>query len=318
MELGRVAAELQGPLRKVPPTPFNSALGRWAINAAIGLIPAIATEGVEMRKVAGAAREMRVHLPLVRKSKGALLWIHGGGYIIGSPVLDDRLCGATARKLGIPVIAASYRLAPKHPFPAPLDDCFAAWRWVQDHASDLGIDTKRVAVGGQSAGGGLAASLVQRINDNDGPSAAAQWLFSPMLDDRTAARRDLDAAGNFVWNNRQNALGWSAYLAAEPGGRDLPDYASPARRSGLEGLPPAWIGVGELDLFLDENRAYAGRLRAAGIDVMIDTIPGAPHGFESWAYDTAIAQDFIKSAQAWLEKTLDQPETAAGGSHERH
>jgi acetyl esterase/lipase len=98
--------------------------------------------------------------------------------------------------------------------------------------------------------------------------------------------------------------------------RDLPDYASPARRSGLEGLPPAWIGVGELDLFLEENRAYADRLRAAGVDVAIDTIPGAPHGFESWAYDTGIAQGFIKIAQAWLEKTLAQQETAAGVSHE--
>lgn len=317
MELDRVAAELQRPLRKLPPTPFNSALGRWAINAAIRLIPSIATEGVETRSVVGAGRGLRVHIPLVRKSKGALLWIHGGGYIIGSPVLDDRLCGATARKLGIPVIAASYRLAPKHPFPAPLDDCFDAWRWVQDHASDLGIDPDLVAVGGQSAGGGLAASLIQRVQDIDGPDAAAQWLFSPMLDDRTAASRGLDAAENFVWNNRQNALGWSAYLATEPGGRDLPDYASPARRRGLEGLPPAWIGVGELDLFLDENRAYADRLRTAGIDVALDTIPGAPHGFESWAYDTGIAQDFIKTAQAWLEKAMARQETAAGVSHDR-
>jgi acetyl esterase/lipase len=316
MELDRVAAELQRPLRKVPPTPFNSALGRWAINAAIRLIPAIATEGVEMRRVAGAASGLRVHIPLVRKSRGALLWIHGGGFMIGRPALDDRLCGATALKLGIAVIAASYRLAPKHPFPAPLDDCFDAWRWVQDHASDLGIDPNLVAVGGQSAGGGLAASLIQRIQDSDGPHAAAQWLFSPMLDDRTAARRDLDAAENFVWDNRFNALGWSAYLGTEPGVRDLPDYASAARRSALEGLPPAWIGVGELDLFLEENRADADRLRAAGVDVAIDTIPGAPHGFESWAYDSGIAQGFVKTAQAWLEKTLAQQETAAGVSHE--
>jgi acetyl esterase/lipase len=188
---------------------------------------------------------------------------------------------------------------------------------MQDHASELDINKNMVAVGGQSAGGGLAASLIQRVQDGEGPDAAAQWLFSPMLDDRTAARRGLDAAENFVWNNRQNALGWSSYVGTQPGVQDLPDYASPARRSELEALPPAWIGVGELDLFLEENRAYADRLRAAGTDVAIVTVPGAPHAFESWAYDTGIAQDFIKSAQAWLEKTLAQSETAGGGNHER-
>jgi len=237
----------------------------------------------------------------------ALLWIHGGGFVIGRAAQNDRFCGAAARDLGIVVVSVEYRKAPEHRFPAGLDDCHAGWTWMQQQAAALGIDPARVAVGGESAGGGLAASLVQRLHDAGGTQPAAQWLFCPMLDDRTAARRELDDVGHFVWTNRLNRSGWRAYLGAEPGAATVPPYAVAARRDDLSGLPPAWIGVGDIDLFADEDRAYAERLRAVGVAATLDVVPGAPHGFEIWAPDSTLAREHVARAQAWLRGTLDVP-----------
>jgi acetyl esterase/lipase len=156
------------------------------------------------------------------------------------------------------VVSADYRLAPEHPYPAPLDDCLAAWTWLQDNSPARGVDPTRVAIGGQSAGGGLAASLVQRVHDDPGAAQpVAQWLFCPMLDDRTAAERKLDATKHILWNNTSNRMGWRSYLGVEPGAASTPEYAVPSRRADLAGLPPTWIGTGDIELFYDENRAYA-------------------------------------------------------------
>ena len=146
-------------------------------------------------------------------SRLALLWIHGGGLVIGGAAQDDRFCAETARELGITVVSAEYRLAPEHPYPA---------------------------------------ALVQRLYD-EGERPRAQWLFCPMLDDRTAARRGLDGAGPRVWDNRLNRFGWRAYLGTEPGAPVVPHYAVPARRDDVAGLPDTWIGVGDIDLFHDET-----------------------------------------------------------------
>jgi acetyl esterase/lipase len=247
---------------------------------------------------------VRLYTPAVRRSRAALLWLHGGGFVIGRAVQDDRLCAATALALGAPVVSAEYRLAPKHPFPAALDDSHAAWAWLQAQAAALDIDPARVAIGGESAGGGLAACLVQRVYDEPGPNPAAQWLFCPMLDDRTAADRDLDAVRHFVWDNAGNAFAWRAYLAQNPGADATAPYSVAARRSNLGGLPPAWIGVGEIDLFFREDHAYAERLRAAGVPTTFEAVPGAPHGFEAWAPDAPLSQTFVAGAQAWLKEIL--------------
>ncbi|QEO13842.1 alpha/beta hydrolase [Agromyces intestinalis] len=234
----------------------------------------------------------------------ALLWIHGGGLVIGSMAQDDARCLDVAAELGIVVVSVEYRLAPEHPYPAPLDDCDAAWAWLHSVAAARRIDSSRVAIGGQSAGGGLAAALVQRIHDRGGVQPVAQWLFCPMLDDRTAADRSLDAVGHFIWNNRSNRAGWGAYLGSAMGGADVPAEAAPARRTDLTGLPPAWIGAGDIELFFAEDRDYAERLAAAGVEVEWAVVPGAPHGFESMAGDTAVARTYVAGARRWLASQL--------------
>lgn len=322
--------ELRGRVRFVPPLPIGSALGRWVARRLVGLAPARAHAGVAIEQHPALQSDLRSDLrsdlqsdlqsdprpalrlyrPLARRSEGALLWLHGGGMVLGRASQDDRLCADTARALGMPVVSVEYRLAPEHPFPAPLDDAHAGWVWLQRNAAALGVDPARIAVGGESAGGGLAASLAQRLHD-EGRGAAAQWLFCPMLDDRTAARRELDAVDHFVWNNRRNAVGWRSLLDAEPGGR-APRYAAAARRDDLRGLPPAWIGVGDIDLFFEEDRAYAERLRAAGVGAALDVVPGAPHGFESWAPDAEVTRAFLARARAWLARALDGADAAEG------
>jgi acetyl esterase/lipase len=267
-------------------------------------MPAARVDGVRLEIVNSVGEGLRIYHPENRRSKGALLWIHGGGFVIGRAVQDDRLCMSTAAALGLTVVSVEYRLAPRHPFPAAVDDCLVGWDWLQRSAAGLGIDRQRVAIGGISAGGGLAASLIQRVHDRGGERAAAQWLFCPMLDDRTAARRELDGIRHFVWNNARNTFGWRSFLNSEPGSAELPRYASAARRKDLRGLPPAWIGVGEIDIFYDEDRIYAERLRSSGAEVTFVSVPGAPHGFEVWAAQTDLAKTHIAGAQRWLETAV--------------
>lgn len=304
MDINQVAPELRGPVRRIPFLPLGSAWGRGLVRGMSGLIPARKLDGVTIEQRNDVQPRLRLYRPAQQRSAAALYWIHGGGMIIGRPVQDDGLCATTARDLGIVVVSVDYRLAPEHPFPVPLDDCYAGWQWLHKSAAALGVDGNRVAVGGGSAGGGLAASLAQRLHDDGHSQPAAQWLFCPMLDDRTAARRDLDAISHFIWNNRLNAVGWRAFLGVEPGGA-APPYAAAARRQELSGLPPTWIGAGDIELFYAEDRDYAERLAAAGVAVTVDTVPGAPHGFEAWAADTAIAKAYLARARAWLAKTLN-------------
>ena len=297
-----IAPELRAPLAKLPSLPLRSALFRRLTTGLMKLRRPPSLPGVSI--TVHKAPALRLYRPAVPRSDAALLWIHGGGYIIGTASIDDAFCASIARELGIVVVSAEYRLAPRHPFPAPLDDCHAAWRWLRDGAAELGIDPARVAIGGMSAGGGLAAALVQRVCDEAGAGPVAQLLMAPMLDDRTAAIRSLDALAHPVWDNALNRFGWEAYLSTRPGAAVLPPYASPARREELAGLPPAWIGVGAIELFHDEDVAYARRLEAAGVPVTLEIVPGAPHGFEAWGRETAIGRAHLAKATNWLSEAL--------------
>ncbi|MGW5261912.1 alpha/beta hydrolase [Microbispora sp. NPDC004025] len=235
---------------------------------------------------------------------GALLWIHGGGTILGHPESDHELCSRIARDLGILVVSARYRLAPEHPFPAGFDDCFAALRWLHDAAPALGADGARVAVGGASAGGGLAASVVQKAHDQGLP-VAFQLLLYPMLDDRTALVRDHRGRGRIGWTARSNTYAWSCYLGRGPRVAEPRPYAAAGRREDPRGLPPAWIGVGDLDLFYSENLRYAGRLGAAGVPVDLVVEPGMYHGAD---FDHAD----VPSMRAFRQSMLDALAAAVG------
>lgn len=226
----------------------------------------------------------------------ALLWIHGGGYVIGHAAQDDVQCRRFARELGITVASVDYRLAPENPYPAPLEDCYAALTWL---AALPSVDRTRVAIGGASAGGGLAAALALLARDRGEVTPAAQLLVYPMLDDRTVDRDGLNHPGHRLWNQTTNKFGWSAYL-----GDADPDVAVPARRTDLVGLPPAWVGVGTLDLFHDEDLAYAERLRAAGVPCQVEVIQGAFHGFDGVAPKAKVSQEFFRTQCEVLRQAL--------------
>jgi acetyl esterase/lipase len=213
----------------------------------------------------------------IARPMAALLWIHGGGYVIGNAAQDDQICRHFVAELGIVVASLDYRLAPEYKFPAALDDCYEALSWLSRHK---GVDATRIAIGGASAGGGLAAALALMVRERGEIGVAFQLLAYPMLDDRTATRTDIDESNFRLWNNRSNRFGWQSYLGQTPGSANISHLAAPSRSNNLSGLPPAWIGVGTCDLFCDEDVAYADRLRAAGVECALDVVPGAFHGFD--------------------------------------
>ena len=305
MDIKKIAPELRPYYQFLPAIPFHNHSLRLLVRFLTKITGRTRlAEGVAVEKTAIGPAGVRVYQPAAGASGAGLLWMHGGGLVVGSAAQDDGICSAFARDLGLVVVSVEYRLAPENPFPAALDDCFAAWTWMGDAAAGLGIDPARVAVGGMSAGGGLAASLAQRVLDGGGIQPAAQILFYPMLDDRTAADRGLDEELHPLWNNLNNRGGWQAYLGQEPGGPDLPDYASASRRKDLSGLPPAWIGVGDVDLFYHENREYAERLAAAGVPCELHQVPGAPHGFQVVAPKSDLAGAFYDGVYRFLRGTL--------------
>jgi acetyl esterase/lipase len=218
-----------------------------------------------------------------------LLWIHGGGYVMGTAAVDDAICRHFAHELGIIVASVDYRLAPENPFPAPLHDCYHALTWLAERAD---VDATRVAIGGASAGAGLAAALALLARERAEVRPIFQLLTYPMLDDRTATRNDIDETHIRCWNNAANRFGWQSYLRAAPGSVGINPLAAPARYEDLSGLPPAWMGVGSLDLFYEEDIGYANRLTAAGVRCDRLVIDGAFHGFDLARPHAGISQRF--------------------------
>lgn len=227
-----------------------------------------------------------------RTNRPAVLTLHGGGMIVGSPQLELGTHGRLARELGAVVVSPDYRLAPENPFPAALDDCMARLQWMRQNADDLGIDVDRIAVVGRSAGGGLAAAVAQRSHD-EGFTLRAQGLMYPMLDDRTVLKDDDEGRGRLVWTPGSNRFAWTAYLGREPRRSDAPPYAAPARDD-LSGLPPAWIGVGDLDLYYAEDVAYTERLRASGVQCELVTVPRMYHAADGFAQKAPLMDEFIQ------------------------
>lgn len=243
---------------------------------------------------------LRVHRPAATDAgqrRPAVLHLHGGGLIIGSATQGDPLCRRLADELGAVAASVDYRMPPEHPYPTPLDDAYAALRWV---AAQPDVDPTRIAVIGESAGGGLAASLALMARDRGEIALAGQVLAYPMLDDRTDTPAAADPHLLRLWNGPSNRLGWGMYLgagtagpAATPLDSATLERAVPARRSDLSGLPPTWIGVGTLDLFHSEDVEYARRLTEAGVPTELHVIAGAYHGFDASEPTAAVSRDFV-------------------------
>ena len=228
---------------------------------------------------------VRLYRPEGDASGAAMCFIHGGGMVFGSVAEMDYVCRRIVSGTGAVIASVEYRLAPEHPFPAPLHDCYAALRGLHDMAPGLGVDQSRIAVGGPSAGGGLAAGTAIMARDLGEVALCWQWLLYPMIDDRMVTPSSHEITEATVWNRAANGHGWAAYLGDLAGGDAVPIRAAPARASTeqLRGLPPTYIDVGDLDLFRDECIAYAATLLAAGVPTELHVIPGAFHGSEAGA-----------------------------------
>lgn len=264
----------------------------------LGLIRHLPARDVQTVTIAGGIG-VRLFRPDTGEVPGpALLWIHGGGYVIGTAAQEDMLCRRYAKQLGVTVAAVEYRLAPEHPYPTPVEDCYTALTWL---AALPSVDPDRVAIGGVSGGGGLTAALAFVARDRGEVSVAAQMLLAPMLDDRSGSNPHPRESGYRMWDRRSNDFAWDAYLGAADR-----NVAVPARRTDLAGLPPTWIGVGTLDLFHDENLAYAKRLRDAGVPCETQVVPGAFHTFELIAPKTRVVTEFFHSQYAMLRPILSR------------
>lgn len=265
---------------------------------------------IEERRVAGlkGTPDVRVLMFRPRQVKAlrpAYLHIHGGGYVMGSPEMTSDNSIALARELGCVVVSADYRLAPETRYPGQIEDCYAALKWLYAHAEELGVDPQRIAIGGESAGAGLAAALALLARDRKEIPLIFQLLIYPMIDDRTAMRTDIPGHhGEFIWTRENNYFGWMSLLGGEPGGDHVSPYAAAARARDLSGLPPAFIGVGSLDLFLEEDMNYASRLLRAGVPTELHVYPGAFHGFEA-AVDADVTKRAVQSSRDALRRALN-------------
>ena len=251
------------------------------------------------------AVRVRVYRPNHQPGKlPALYWIHGGGYVMGDIDMDDRLMMQMVKRIGCVAVSVDYRLAPEHPFPAPVEDCYAGLKWLFAHAGELGVDPSRIAIGGASGGGGLCAGLGLLVRDRGEVRPAFQLLIYPMIDDRNVTPASYAITDPRVWHRESNRLGWKAYLGRDGGGADVSPYAAAARATDLTNLPPAYIPVGALDLFVDENIGYAQRLIQAGVPTELHVYPGAFHGFDLFAPSAAVSKQFKADRDNALKRAL--------------
>lgn len=254
---------------------------------------------VERRLIPGGGRH-RVPVFVINAQPGSgrpvIVHLHGGGYVAGAAEHDVRVLQDTALALDCTVVSVEYRLAPEYGWQESLADNYAALSWVHANAAKLGVDPRRIAVMGESAGGGHAARLAIEARDRGKVPIVLQVLVYPMLDDRTGSTRSVPAhIGTMVWSRQSNRYCWGALLGVPPGGNEVPDGAVPARIADLSGLPPAYISVGALDLFFEEDLAYARRLNAARVPTELHVVPGAVHGFDEFSPDSSLVRQFAAS-----------------------
>ncbi len=237
----------------------------------------------------GTAIGMRLYRREGEQPGSLAVYVHGGGMFLCSIDTHDPICRVYTHLSGVPLLSVDFRFAPEHPYPTSVEDVYTALLWAAEHADALGVDPERIAIMGDSAGGGMAAGVALMARDRGAPALAAQILVYPMLDDRTTTP-DGEIEPFAMWSTDDNITGWGCLLGAAAGGPDVPEYAAPSRATDLSGLPPTFIDVGQLDIFRNEDVDYAARLAQAGVGVELQLYPGVPHAFEVFAPRAAVAQ----------------------------
>lgn len=254
-------------------------------------VPGVERTDVSIATADGAELRRSLYSSAMGDAPGsAVLYLHGGGFIVPLLPIYDGLMRNYTKRTGAPMVLVDYRVAPEHPHPIPLEDCYTALCWLADNATELGVDRDRIAVIGESAGGGLAAGVTLLARDRGGPAVAQQLLIYAMLDDRTVGPDPQLPPEYLVFSYDDNRTGWAALLGAQWPRGDVSPHAAPARASDLSSLPATYIDVGDLDILRDENIEYARRLMAAGIPTELHVIPGLTHGFDMLAPDAGVTQ----------------------------
>ncbi|WP_404900437.1 alpha/beta hydrolase [Priestia filamentosa] len=253
--------------------------------------------------------QLRIYRPkFANEALPILLWIHGGGYILGSHDGNDDLCMKFVKEANCVVVSVNYRLAPEHPYPAPLEDCYAALKWIADNAKSLNIDSDRIGVAGESAGGGLTAALSLLARDRNYPSIWFQMPLYPMIDDRNNTPSSNEIKEGLVWNQKTNEAGWKMYLGELYKTGNIPVYAAPARAEDYRNLPYTYTCVGQLDPFRSETLTYVSKLAEAGVDVEFHLYPGAYHGFEGITPDADVSirarNEYIRAVKNGFERVV--------------
>ncbi|MGY1823151.1 alpha/beta hydrolase [Geodermatophilus sp. SYSU D00079] len=245
----------------------------------------------EDRVVPGPEGEPDISVRIYRPARATgtlpgVYYIHGGGMVLGDVAGEDVAATTLCEQVGAVVVSVEYRLAPEHPHPAPVEDCYAGLVWLAGNATDLGVDADRIAVYGASAGGGLTIATALLARDRGGPAIRFMMPIYPMIDDRneTASSQEITDIG--IWDRAGNIEAWAWYL----GGKPADEYAAPARAVDVSGLPPAFIDVGTVDLFRDEDIAFAQRLMAAGVPCELHVHPGSYHAAETFAPEAALSR----------------------------
>ena len=293
---------LQAWLKQSPPVWSEKTLRDIRQRSASQTRPPLAQPAFSERRIPGAAGAPEVKVVVIGASseaapRPAVLHIHGGGYIVGTAAGNIVPMQQLSAAHGCVVVTVDYRLAPETRFPGSLEDNYAALRWLHANAKELGVDPNRIALLGESAGGGHVAALAIAARDRGEVPVAMQVLIYPMLDDRTGSTRAVPPhLGKYIWDAAANRFGWGALLGVAAGSASVPSGAVPARVKNLRGLAPAYIGVGSIDLFVEEDIAYAQRLIQSGVPTELLIAPGGYHGFDIIVPDAKISKRF---AAAW-------------------
>jgi acetyl esterase/lipase len=265
--------------------------------------------GVEQRQVPGPEGAPDITLLVCRPTQlsapaAGIYFIHGGGMVSGSNRTGLDVVLDWVEEFGMVAVSVEYRLAPEHPHPAPVEDCYAGLLWTAAHAADLGIEPHRLLLAGGSAGGGLAAAVALMARDQAGPALLGMLLMAPMLDDRAGTPSSRELVGEGLFDSISNLTGWSALLGDARGGPDVSPYAAPARANDLSGLPPAFIDVGSVETFRDEDITFAARIWQAGGSAELHVWSGGFHGFELIAPDAPVSRAARAARASWLTRIL--------------